>query len=132
MPLEVGAVLTRKADGAAVRLVGVDGAGRWVCQPEQFGAPFAVEIGQLVEDYDGVAADPSPPPALDEAALRAADARANDEAARAYGRANAAREPRQHERVAAEALARHAGVDSPRSPEDVFREIAEADDDGDR
>lgn len=124
--LEVGAVLTRKADGASVRLVGVDGAGRWVCQlVDEFGPSFAVEVGQLVEDYEGVR-DPSPPPALDEAALREADVRANDEAARAMGRANAHREPRESQRAGAEALATAAGADHLLSPEEQFAALAEA------
>jgi hypothetical protein len=104
--LEVGAVVTRKADGVTVRLVGIDGAGRWVAQPaEEFGPPFAVEVAELVEDYD-VSGDPTPPAAVDEGAMREADRRANDVALVAYGRVDAAREPNDDQLAGAEALAR--------------------------
>lgn len=128
--MNVGDVLKRRSGGGSIKLVGVDGAGRWVAvDAEQHGAPFAVESAELVRDFQGVK-DPTPPRGPSDEDLRRADVAANDAAVRAYGRANAARE-RRDERPFAERAARAGGATDLRSPEERLAAAAEEADGGD-
>lgn len=129
MALKVGDELRRKSGGGSVRLVGIDGAGRWIAEPVgEFGPPFSVESAELVSEYRDVT-DPTAPPQVDEAALRRADAKANAQAVRGY-RLNprAQREARTNEANFARTAAAAGGAEDLRSPEDIFRQTENADD----